>query len=112
QARLFVEQRKESRAQRKPAVVALAGPPRREVARVLGIGLQGVDRGIEACLRALDVERPIRLDVALGVRRDRRREVPRRRTDRADDGYRAGAAAEWLDQRRTLVEVGQSRRQV
>ena len=68
--------------------------------------------GIEARLRALDVERPEGLDVALGVARHRLGEVARRRADRAHHRHRAGAARQRLDQRGALVEVGEPARQV
>ena len=94
EVRLLVEQREEAAAQRPPFVVAVRGPPRRERRRVLGVRLQRMDGRIEARLRALDVERPEGLDVALGVAGHRLGEVARRRADRADHGDRARAAAQ------------------
>src|SRR5512143_4351675 len=110
--RLLVEQREAPPPLLEPAAVAGFGPPRRERRGVLGVGEQRMDRGIEARLRALDVERPERLHVALRVRGDRLREVARRGADRADHGDRADPARERLHQRRALVEVGDPRREV
>ena len=84
----------------------------RELARVFGVRLQRVDGRIEARLGPLDVERPERFRVALGVRRDGLRKISRRRADGADDRHRADTAAKRLDQRRALVEIGEPRRQV
>src|SRR5450755_959660 len=109
---LLVEQREEAPAQREPLAVALRRPPRRELARVLRVRLQRVDGGIEAGLRALDVEGPEGLHVAFGVARHRLGEVARRRADRTHHGHRSAAAAECLDQRCALVEVGETARQV
>ena len=84
--RLLVEQRQEAPPQREPLAVALRSPPRRELARVLRVRLQRVDRRVEARLGALHVERPEGLHVALGVARHRFGEVARGRADRAHHG--------------------------
>ena len=91
-----------------PLAVAMRRPPRRELARVFGVTLQRVDRGVEAGLRALHVEGPEGLHIALGVARHRLREVARRRADRAHHRHRTGAAGEGVDQRGAFVEVGQA----
>ena len=112
QARLLVEQREEAPAKLHPLRVAVLVPPRGELRRVLGIGLQGMHGRVEAGLGALHVERPERAHVALGVARHRLREVARGRADGAHHGDGAAAARQRLDQRRALVELREPRGEV
>ncbi len=76
--RLVVAEREEAAAQREPLAVALLGPPRREGGRAFRVGLERMDRRVEARLRAFHVERPERLDVTLGVARHRLGKVARK----------------------------------
>ena len=89
---LRFQQRQQPLALRMPFRIAALGPPGGKAHRVLGIGLQRMDGGIEARLRAFAIESPERAHIALGMAGDRLGEIAGRRTDRADDGERAVGA--------------------
>jgi hypothetical protein len=109
---LHLQQRQQLLALRTPFGIAAPGPPGGEARGVLGIGLQRMDGGIEARLRAFAVQAPEAAHKAFSIARHRFGEIAGRWTDRADNGERAVGTPKRLHLRGALVELGQARSQV